>query len=183
MEGQGQRGKKHNDDIKEKALALLAVNNNVQDVANQLGLKYSTVKTWEKKALKSSEEGEEESDLAKLRNKKKEEFVEKAWNIIEKANQLMERKIDRALTKEQELDAALEELGNQTNWNNKKDKETYFRVARKIDALKMENISQLSTIIGTLYDKQALISREATVNHGIDSSLEEKLKQLSGDEM
>ena len=49
-----QRGKKFNDDIKEKALALLATNNNAKFVADKLGLKYTTVKTWEKKFLEQA---------------------------------------------------------------------------------------------------------------------------------
>ena len=42
------QGKKYNDDVKERAFALLACNNSVAYVAKELDLPYSTVKTWEK---------------------------------------------------------------------------------------------------------------------------------------
>ena len=52
------KGKKYNDDIKEKAFALLACNNNAQVVADKLGLPYTTVKTWEKNWIRQAQERE-----------------------------------------------------------------------------------------------------------------------------
>lgn len=60
------RGKKYNDDIKEKAFALLACNNNAQVVADKLGLPYTTVKGWEKKWIRQAPgEGGEAKDFAR----------------------------------------------------------------------------------------------------------------------
>ena len=49
------KGKKYNDDIKEKAYALLACNNNAQVVADELAIPYTTVKTEEKKWVKEAQ--------------------------------------------------------------------------------------------------------------------------------
>ena len=170
------RGSKYTDEQKEQALVMLTTMS-VKAVSENLNIPENTLRDWKKNAEKTNPE------FVELRNEKKKQFVEKAWNIMEKANQLLERKLDRALTKEKELDDALDELYEETDFEKKKDREKYLRVARKVDALKMENIGQLSTVIGTMYDKQALINKEATVNHGADASLEQVLRNLQGEEM
>ena len=170
------QGSKYTDEQKEQALAML-VTMSFKEVSQKLNIPDTTLRDW-----KSNEE-KINPEFVKLRAEKKKAFVEKSWSIIEKANQLLERKLNRAINKEVELDMALEALDEDTDWGNKKEKETYLRVARKVDSLKMENIGQLSTVIGTLYDKQALINKEATVNHGATDNLEGLLKKLSGEEM
>lgn len=170
------QGSKYTDEQKEQALAML-VTMSFKEVSQKLNIPDTTLRDW-----KSNEE-KINPEFVKLREEKKKAFVEKSWSIIEKANQLLERKLNRAINKEVELDMALEALDEDTDWGNKKEKETYLRVARKVDSLKMENIGQLSTVIGTLYDKQALINKEATVNHGATDNLEGLLKKLSGEEM
>ncbi len=146
-------GKKYNDDIKEQAFALLACNNSVAEVARALNLPYSTVKTWRNKYLAESDklaqngendEDNGEKDLAKLRQLKKQEFIDDAWRIIGKAQKLIERRIDGAM--------------NEPN-----------NPAKEI------NIRELSTVLGTLYDKQALANQEATsiVEGGVSLKFED----------
>lgn len=76
------QGRKYNNDIKEKAFALLATNNNPQAVADELNIPYTTIKTWEKKWLKEAENKPQNEDsdgntknneqnLIELRNKRK----------------------------------------------------------------------------------------------------------------
>lgn len=170
------QGSKYTDEQKEQALAMLTTMS-FKAVSKSLKIPERTLRDWKDTEEKINPE------FAKLRNEKKKAFVEKAWSIMEKANQLLERKLDRALNKEKELDDALDELYEETDFEKKKDREKYLRVARKVDSLKMENIGQLSTVIGTLYDKQALINKEATVGLGADASLEEVLRGLQGEEM
>ena len=82
------KGKKYNPEIVEQALALFAINDNVADVAKQLNLPESTIREWAKQS---------KDDLDAIRNQKKREFVNNAWRIIEKANKLLEKKLDVAL--------------------------------------------------------------------------------------
>ena len=177
---ESQRGKKFNDDIKEKAFALLATNNNAKVVADTLGLKYTTVKTWEKKFLKEAEEqqkakaeaennqeAEDKQDtnlrtenLVELRNKKKKEFVDSSWNIISKTQTLLERRITRALEKEDELDSLVTEI-EQLDYKDLS-QEQRKALHKKMAAIKVEDVGKLATMLGTLYDKQALANNEAT---------------------
>lgn len=105
------KGQKYNDDIKEKAYALLACNNNVSYVAEKLGLPRTTVKSWKEAYDKKAKESGEES-IAELRQKKKEEFVEEAWGLIGKTQTLLERRLNRAIESENVIDELLNEILN-----------------------------------------------------------------------
>ena len=176
-----QRGKKFNDDIKEKALALLATNNNAKFVADKLGLKYTTVKTWEKKFLEQANTGDvpQDKNLVALRNKKKAEFVDNAWEIIEKTQSLLMKRIERALYSEDKIDQLLEEillLGNK-DLSQEQRKALY----RKISTIKVEDVGKIATVLGTIYDKQALASDEPTSRVEGSLKLEDLIKKVEGD--
>lgn len=138
------KGKKYSPETVEKALALLATTNNICDVAKKLNLPESTVRDWAK---------QNKDEFETLRTKKKKEFVENAWRIIEKANKLLEKKLDVALKNQGELDELLAKMRGEID---------YKKLAEKVKAIKIDNLSNLTTAIGTLYDKQALCNREET---------------------
>lgn len=172
------KGKKYNDDIKERAFALLACQNNVSYVAKALDLPYSTVDTWRKQFIAQSEELEkkrrenpssennevyednDELDLVRLRKKKKEEFVENAWSLIGKVETLLERRLGRAIKSEDVIDELVEEILalDHKDLTDTQRKALYS----KIMAIKVESVKELSVVLGTLYDKQALANKEAT---------------------
>ena len=188
------QGKKYSDEIKERAFALLSVNDNVAEVARQLELPRSTVKTWKEKWEKqepcantskaafvttdektptgegeSSSSGEitsptPSSKLAELRQRKKEEFVERAWSMMERSQRLIERRLTRAEEEEAKIDELMKEvilngaavgLVSQTAKN---------AVIAKLAEIKLESTKSLAVLLGTLYDKQALAAKEPTVN-------------------
>ena len=124
------RGQKHTDETRIKAMELLSVYS-VADVARQLNLPESTVRTWAQGKTKASKNDAEH--FVELRSEKKAEFVAKAWDSLI--------------------------LGQNRLLNELKDPEA------KISA------RDLAIIIGTLYDKQALASNEATLNAGIKITL------------
>lgn len=166
------QGKKYSDELKEKAIALLACNN-ASFVAEKLGLPYSTVKTWEMKAIKQAEQDRVGADkdtnpekkftkqnLVELRQKKKEEFVESAWKLIELSQGILEKRLKRAKENEEVIDTLLDEiceLDNKTLTNRQRQ-----ALYVKISKIKVEDVKSLATVLGTLYDKQALANKEAT---------------------
>lgn len=184
------QGKKYNDDVKEKAYALLACNNNAQVVADKLGLPYTTVKTWEKNWIRQAQEREarqralqetpqgadkaegahtnlvtkstkfEDESLIELRKKKKAEFVDDAWGLIGKIRTLLERRLDRALDSEDVLDELVEEI---TKIDHKQLTDSQRKALYlKMSSIKIESVKELAVVLGTLYDKQALANKEAT---------------------
>lgn len=91
------------------------------------------------------------SDIYK-RNKDKEEFVK-----------LREEKVDKFVKKANEIiDTAMERLLEEL-----KDKENKIPV------------NNLSTVIGTLYDKKALANGESTMNSSLTISMSEEAKELA----
>lgn len=150
------QGKKYDDEIKEQARAMLAINDNVLQVAKALSLPESTIRSW-KKSFEREDGGQ---NLAKLRERKKGQFVRKAWANIDRLQALISKKLKRAEKSEEELDKLLEIVASLPDGElPAKEKKV---LAAKLAALKLEDIGKLSTVLGTLYDKQALASNDVT---------------------
>ena len=178
------RGSKHSDEIKERAFALLATGESVAVTAKELRLSYSTVKTWERKLREASQklaeptqpstgagagEGEnppaetdapEDVSLDELRRVRKLNFAKKAWDMIEATQALIERRIQRAIHKEDVLD----ELISMVAENTKLTADAREKIVNKISALRLDDLRALSSILATLYDKQALAIGDPTLN-------------------
>jgi DNA-binding HxlR family transcriptional regulator len=154
------RGKKYNDEAKEKALAMLATNNNMAELSKELNIPVSTLCTWKK-------EHEDNEEFEKLRMKKKSEFISKAWESIEDALKLGNKRVKRALEHEEELDKIIELLIEDNELSNI----TKQSLIQKLKALQVQGIRDISTYIGTLYDKAALAAGEATVNTDMEINI------------
>lgn len=185
------RGQKHKEEIKERAFAFLGSGESVSATAKALGLKYSTVKTWEKKWRESSSKlegatqtgtdasageaekaraqsnGVSDSDggetsLDEIRMEKKKQFIENAWEIIEGAQQLLKRRVERAIHKEDLIDELMNVVSSAENITDK-EKE---KLARRLSAIRVDDIRALSAIMASCYDKQALACGDPTLNLG-----------------
>ena len=77
------RGQKYPDDIKEKAFLLYATCGNYNEVSRELDVPITTIKGWIDK--------KNPDELDELRKKKKEEFVDKASDIIDKGLRLLKK--------------------------------------------------------------------------------------------
>ena len=138
------QGKKYGDEIRERAFALLTCNNSVAEVARALNLPYSTVKTWHKDFLiKSAELAEKEKNgETDGRNSNELDLVKLRQQEKEKLVRNAWRIIGKSQTLiERRIDKAL---------NNPDNPECEM------------GVRELSTVLGTLYDKQALACKDAT---------------------
>ena len=178
---------KYNDDIKEKAYALLTTNNNIREVARQLKIPLSTLIGWKKKFIQEDKEYNDtqgtnvnESNTNKfvqLRNEKKQEFITQAWGIVDKATKILEQRLDRALYSEQELDELVKQMRASNELSSEQVKELY----RKMALIKIEDAGKLATIIGTMYDKQALANNEPTSKVDGSFRIEDMIKKVTGE--
>lgn len=151
------QGKKYPQEIKEKALALLAVNTNVSAVARELGLPRSTIVTWQ-------QEVQNDEDFGKLREQKKEEFINGAWDIVMRSQRLIAKRLDRAEKDEEKIDILLDEVESLSE-DDLSDAQRRVLVKRITD-LKLDDIGKLGTVMGTMFDKHALALNQPTVVHG-----------------
>lgn len=135
------RGRNYPDSVRIKALQLLEIHT-LSEVARQMKIPLSTVSTWSSGGTKAS--AVDKKDFVAIRKEKKQEFIKKAWEGI----QLAQDRLNCTLA----------------------DGES------KISA------KDLSTVLGTLYDKQALASNENTQNIGLNRKLEDFIKDIGGGE-
>ena len=176
--------------IKERALALLATNLPATRVAEMLNLKVGTVRTWKKVAVdkeKAIERGEIQDDAelkvnaTRLENKKN--FVNNAWNLINESMEVAHKRISRLNKFEENVDIVANAIKKNADKICADVGIGYFdlvNLIKELQSLKGVKVGELSTLIGTMYDKQALANGEATQNVR-DITVEEYLKGLDGE--
>lgn len=167
------QGKKYSDETKEQAYLLYATSGSFAQVARELGIARSTVKGWidQKRA-------EEPDEFEQLRTEKKEEFIDKASQIINKGLKLLDRRINTALEHENELDLLIYEIFQSDKDELSQDEK--LRLVNKIKSIQVQKLGEITTAIGTLYDKRALAKGDSTQNTkvSVEMSMDEKIKLL-----
>lgn len=128
------RGKKTSPEVIYEVMTSWATTDNYSETARGLNMPFATVKDI-------VEANKDKDEFVKLRDKKRDEFSEKASRIIDKALARLERTID--------------------------------------DEKESIPVNQLTTAIGTLYDKRALSRGESTQNLGFTANSEELAKLMS----
>ena len=165
------RGQKYDKATKERAIALFETTDNVTAIAKKIKVPVETVRGWKRKY---NEKCEKDPEFVKARALKKEQMVRDAWRGIELSVKLILRRLERALEEEQGID----ELLNMVDEVCREENMTYLQkeaIKRKIATLKCEDPAKLATVLGTLYDKQALASGDSTVNAEVNVSPFEEL--------
>ena len=142
------RGKQTPPEIKEKCLSIVASTGNCGEASRQTGIPRNTIIGWMK----------ENDEFEQYRADKKQEFIDKSWEIINKAQKLIDKRMNRAIEFENEIDALIDRIAIDDSLTDAEIKS----IITKIKKLKLESATELSTVIGTLYDKQALANKEAT---------------------
>ena len=160
---------KYPKELKEKAIVMLTTMS-FKEVSRELNIPENTLRDWKKNEERINPE------FHKLRDEKKKEFVDSAWRIIERSTEVLERRIERAIEREDEIDYIFQEVSKLNFADLPTEQRKEFR--KRISALKIEDISKLAVVLGTVYDKQALINHEATSNV---VNVETYLKQVEGD--
>lgn len=148
------RGQKYGEEIKERAYALADCGNSMSAISKELGVPRTTIKGW-----LNRKEITPDIDRDAVRQRNKERFVDDAWRSIHAGNAILNRRLERALNQEKEMDHLLEDFltgaGELTQ-------EQRRELLKRFSALKVEDIGKIAITLGTLYDKQALIAKEAT---------------------
>lgn len=146
-------GQKYNKDVKERAYALFDTYNNVDFISRKLGVPVSTLWGWKRKYDKMTES---DPAIKAAREKQKVEFVRSAWRSINMTQELLERRLRRAVEDEDVLEELIRVIKEETGGSERR--ELLSRVA----AMKYDDIGKLTQALGILYEKQALANREET---------------------
>lgn len=164
------RGKKTDNETIYKIMLSVFSTNNFSETARMLNLPVKTVE-------KIYKENKDKEEFTKLCQEKKEEFTETATRIINKATNLMEKRLDLANEHENELEELIEEI-----WKtDKKDMNETKKKAlvSKIAGMQLYSIKELAIAVGTMYDKRALAKGESTTNTDITIKMDKKIEELA----
>jgi len=165
------------------ALELLALGHSLSDVSRQLNIPVTTIHNWDKNKTEGAKEIKKElnsEELERIRKEKKEEFVAKANDIIKKGLSLLDKRITRALEEEESIDELIVQLVKKANKGEEELNISEIKeIANKLKEMKVQRVSEITTAIGTLYDKQALAIGDATINAGIKVTLDGELGEFA----
>lgn len=154
------RGKKTDIETITKIFISFAKTGNYAETAKTLDLPYNTVKGVINK-------NKTKKEFAKLLDKKKEEFEVAADALIDKGMTLLKRRLERALDKESELDEIIDEISS----NDELSEKSKQNLIQTVKSLQLTRVTDITTMIGVLYDKRALAKGELTENAQIEIRL------------
>jgi len=129
------------------------ITNNYKETARELDLPYMTVKSIVDK-------NRDKPEFVKLRNEKMNEFSSRASEIIQKGLTLLNKRLDRAIASEEDLDLLIDEIYATDKEELSQDEKN--RLVNKIRTLQVQNMKDITTAIGTLFDKKALADGKPT---------------------
>ena len=151
------RGVKIDEQIKTKAQIMLATGDTVSFVCKKLGLKDSTVRTWQK-ALKKDEEFVNFRD--NILNKRLNEYMFKAMDAQGMALNILVKKLETAMVCEEKRKELIDKLLESEEGSGMSGEE----LKRAISLLLPENLGDISRTFALLSEKVALMSGRPTAN-------------------
>ena len=149
------KGKKTDNETIYKVMLSYIVTRNYCETGRQLNIPESTVR-------KIVEDNKDREEFKELCEQKRDEFVQRADKIIFKATELLERRLDTALESQDEIEEMIQEV-----WDADRDeiKENQKKaIVNKLSRLQLNNLGEITTALGTIYDKRALATGEPTSN-------------------
>ena len=147
----------YSDEIKEQARARVAAGESQASVARDLDIARSTLHTW---LTDADRDGHEES-----RENRKAKFIDKAWENIENALIFGNQKIKVATVSQENFNSTIErfiELLGEAQQRKEISALEISNVVTALASLMRIPLKDVSTYIGTLYDKIALASGDVT---------------------
>lgn len=141
-----------------KIMVGYASNRNVNALSRELSMPESTVR-------KIIEDNKGKDEFKKLCEEKEMEFVQRADEIIQKGTKLLNKRLDTALEQYEDLEIILDEaLSMNKDELTQSEKKSLIK---KISKLQINSLNEITTAIGTMYDKKALAKGEPTNNEKI----------------
>lgn len=166
------RGKKTSPQDIHNIMALWFTNYNLRETSRELDIPLSTVKEIVDKYKYSD-------DFKQLRTQTEKAFAQKTTEIIEKGLLLLNKRLDKAISHEEDLELLIDEIF--ATDREELSQEEKNRLVNRVKALQIQNIKDITTAIGTLYDKRALSRGDSTQNIDFATNFDiGKLLEISG---
>lgn len=145
-------------------VASYALTNNYSKTARATGVCANSVKN-----IIEKQKNENTEEYEKVCEEKKELFSSRANRIINKSLDLIEERIDTAKKNQDELEEIIQMVLEQDKKNlNETQKKA---IVNKIAKMQLNSLSELTTAMGTLYDKMRLANGESTENNKFEVNI------------
>lgn len=161
------KGKQRTPEEVIQVLSSYAVTDNLSETSRQTGIPLTTV-------YEIVEKNKGTKEFEELRKQKREDFSQRANRIVFKALTLLEKRYDTALENMDELECLIASIDNEENFDKN-------AVAKQLSKLEINNLSEITTSMGTLFDKMRLANGETTENASqtLEIKMSEDIKELS----
>lgn len=147
----------YTDADREQAFAEYTVLGNWELVSRKMGIPVNTLKSWWRRHPPDMDE------YAEKRREVREGFIETASRAIENGAELINRRMELALKHQRELEELMNDVpADEMTATQKKE------LLAKIRSIELHKLSEISTAVGTLYDKRALAQGQSTENTTIE---------------
>jgi|GEM_PF-3123204 len=179
------KGQKLPDRLKELILFELACNNNAAEVARTFGLPESTVKTLRLKHKDRYDElrRQKVEELIDESKAWKKDFIDQAKIQITKSLYLGNQKIELATAAmdgfQDQIDRLIELMQSRDDVNGR----DVIDLIKALSSVTSIPLAQISTYLGTLYDKAALAGGEATSREEVNTANKLDFTKLSVEEL
>ena len=166
------RGKKTSPEVIYQVMTSWAVTDNFRQTARDLGMAMTTVE-------KIVKDNKDKPEFVQLCADKRATFADKATEIIDKGLMILKRRMDRAIEEEETLDDLIEDIWAMDD--KEMSQQTKTATVNKIKNMQLHNLKDITTAIGTLYDKRALAKGEMTQNVGFATNFDlDKIIDIAG---
>lgn len=166
------KGKKRTPEEISEILTAYATTNNLIETSKLTGIPVGTIKSI-------VDRYKDTDDFKKLQKEKKELFSEKANRVIDKAMELLERRFDTALSNEDTIEGLINIVMTDDSHDERMSYQERLAIAKKLGRLQINGLSEITTSLGTLYDKMRLDKGESTTNNTITVQMSDEVKELS----
>lgn len=167
------KGKQTPPEVIYKVMTSWAVTNNYSETARVLNMPMTTVE-------KIVKDNKDKPEFVRLCDEKKADFADKASRIIDKGLELIDRRLTLALDSQDKLDKLIDEIDSTSEEEmSYKEKISAINLIREAQ---LQKIKDVTTAVGTLYDKRALARGETTQNIDFATNSETigKLLEIAG---
>ena len=157
-----------------------AITNSYNATGREFGVSDTTVKDIIKRNYE---------EFKKIQVEKKEDFINRSNRIIDKMTNLLDRRITRALEKEDEIENIIDEVWHASE--NKDDEGSISRqekieLIKKLNKIAINNTNEITTSLGIVYDKvnktsdvNAIITPNLKIEVSDNSNLEKTLYETN----
>lgn len=152
--------KQQNEKIKERVIAMYESGMSVPEIEKATGKPHSTIYRW----INSYKVSDEGPQIEQKRAYRKEQLIEDAWDILSGSMSILKQRIGKAKQNEEAAAAIIKELMQDDEMSEVRRKVLISQLAE----LNFSNIRDITTVINTVYDKQAAASGESVTDNKIE---------------